>query len=272
MIGFEVLAYGRYMPETIETVYRQDASIHWENEVDAHISRVWELYVKMSRESGLSVYNGSLFRLDHSEAEDGILRLDVSDVDFRSYIGTALPGFVAAFPGVARANPLAVCVVLVTSDEKIVMDRRAKVDAYRGRYHVIAGFMEKNADIIHDRPDPFGALRREVREELGILLEHGVRCTGLVRTAMGSELCFSCPLDITFEGLLSTKAGSRTDAEIDELFALPDSPASILSFLTDHRPHVVPSGMACLLLHGRNRHGEVWYDRAIGALSRRSGR
>jgi 8-oxo-dGTP pyrophosphatase MutT (NUDIX family) len=267
LLGFEVLAYGVFSPETIVVEYRRDRRIRWEERAQTYIQDVWDEYVRPRVGGGVDIYNGSLLRLDSFVHENGILLLVLSDVDFRAYVGTALPGFAAAFPEALRANPLAVCVALATSDGKIVIEKRKHIDAYRGRYHVIGGFMEKEADAANGKPDPFDAIRREVAEELGIALEATPQATGLIRTPMGSELCFSSRLPISFEQLVETKTAAKTDAEIDDLMEIPDSPAGILSFLLDHDPDVVSSGRACLLLHGRKAYGRDWYDKAIKLLS-----
>jgi hypothetical protein len=267
MLGFEVLARGVFPRDAIVTEYRRRVSVRWEGGAAAHINQTWNSYLRSSRGRGVKVYNGDLLRLDDYCHEKGILRMQVSDVDFRSYVGTALPAFAEAFPGAPQANPLAVCIVLVTSDGKIVLERRSQIDAYRGRYHVIAGFMEKDADTANGGPDPFEVINREVREELGVVLDGEPLATGLIRTAMGSEVCFSSRLSISFETLLETKAGARTDAEIDDLLEIGDSPTSIVSFLAEHDRDIVPSGRACLLLHGRVKYGEEWYYEATERLS-----
>jgi hypothetical protein len=267
MLGFEVLAHGVFPRDAIVTQYTRKVNVRWEGRAEAYIRRTWNSYLRSSRGRGVKVYNGDLLRLDDHCHEMGVLRMHVSDVDFRTYVGTALPAFTEAFPEAPRANPLAVCIVLVTSDGRIVIERRSQIDAYRGRYHVIAGFMEKDADTTNGGPDPFEVINREVREELGVVLDGEPRATGLIRTAMGSEVCFSSSLSISFKALLETKAGARTDAEIDDLLGIGDSPTSVVSFLVEHSADVVPSGRACLLLHGRVAYGEQWYNEAVERLS-----
>jgi hypothetical protein len=106
-----------------------------------------------------------------------------------------------------------------------------------------------------------------VTEELGIALEPALQTTGLIRTSMGSEFCFSCRLSISFNRLLDIKAKSRTDREIDDLLSIDDSDDAVLSFLLDHDPDMVSSGRACLLLHGREAYGIDWYGEAVKQLS-----
>ncbi len=260
MEEFEVLAQGIFTDDLVRVDYRPGVRIRWEPSAEDFIENAWETYVRACRDIGLTVYNGSVFRLDSLVWTDGRLSLTLSDIDFRSCIGSGTSDFVAAFPHAPQANPLSVSVALVTIDGQIVLEKRSRIDARRRRYHVIAGFMEREVDALDSQPDPFDTLRREVREELGLILDGSLYGTGLIRAVYGSELCFYCRLPVSFERLLEIKANSETDCEIDALEAIDDSPSAVASFLARHITDFVPSGRACLLLYGREAYGEHWYN------------
>ena len=260
MEEFEVLAQGIFTADLISVDYRPGVRIHWEPSVEEFIDKAWEAYVRASTDVGITVYNGRVFRLDTFDWRNGRLSLTLSDIDFRSCIGSGTNQFAAAFPHAPQANPLSVSVALVTIDGKIVLEKRSRIDARRRKYHMIAGFMEREFDVSDGQPNPFDTLRREVREELGLILEGPLYGTGLVRAVYGSELCFYCRLPISFERLLEIKANGETDCEIDALEAIEDSPAAVASFLVRHTTDLVPSGRACLILYGREAYGEHWYD------------
>jgi len=253
---FEVLACGLFPRTAISVEYRPGRPC-WEPSAEALIDRVWQAYLRTSNEAGISIYNGALFRLDNFEWSDGRMQLMLSDVDFRSCIGTASGEFTSAFPDLPRANPLTVSIALVTSDGKIVVEKRRRVDSRRRSYHVIAGYMERGRD--GSEPHPFDALEKEVREELGVDLDRArLSATGLVGAIYGSEVCFRCRLAVSFERLLKVQAGSGTDGEIETLQAIDDSPEAVAAFLAAHLEGLVPSGRACLLLYGREAYGEEW--------------
>jgi hypothetical protein len=263
MEEFEVLTHGIFTDEAVSVDYRPGVLIRWEPSAEKFIDEAWEAYVRTSTDARIAAYNGRVFRLDSFEWRNGRLSLTLSDIDFRSYIGSGTNQFVAAFPHAPRANPLSVSVALVTIDRQIVLEKRNRIDARRRKYHVIAGFMEREFDVSDGQPNPFGTLRREVREELGLILEGPLYGTGLVRAVYGSELSFYCRLPISFESLLEIKANGDTDCEIDALEAIEDSPAAVASFLVHHTTDFVPSGRACLLLYGREAYGEHWYDSIV---------
>jgi 8-oxo-dGTP pyrophosphatase MutT (NUDIX family) len=260
---FDVLAHGLFPRTAISAKYRPGQPC-WEPSAEVFIDRAWQTYVRTSSEAGITVYNGTLFRLDSFQRTDGRLQLMLSDADFRGYIGTASTEFMSAFPDLPRANPLTVSVVLITGDGKIVVEKRSRVDSRRRAYHVIAGYMERERDAGRE-PHPFDTLEREVREELGVDLDRAhLYITGLVRTIYGSEICFRCRLALSFDHLLNIQAGSGTDSEIETLEAMDDSPAAVATFLAAHPADLVPSGRACLLLYGREAYGEEWYKTARG--------
>ncbi|WP_028893125.1 NUDIX hydrolase [Syntrophorhabdus aromaticivorans] len=263
MEEFEIVAYGIFTEDAIRVDYRPGIRARWEYAAQTFIDDAWKTYAQASRKTGVTVYNGNIFRLDGVERTNGCLSLMLSDTDFRSAIGTGTSGFVAAFPRVQRANPFSLSVALVTADGRIVLEKRHRIDSRRRKYHVIAGFMEREFDASDGRPNPFDALKREVREELALSIEDPVYATGLVRAIYGSELCFYSRLSISFNDLLEIKENGETDCEIDTLEEVEDSPSAVASFLAGHTGDFVPSGRACLLLYGREAYGAKWYEDAM---------
>jgi len=257
---FEVLALGLFSRTAVSAEYRPGCSFR-EPSAEALIDRAWQAYLRTSSEAGIIVYNGALFRLDSFERRDDHLRIELSDTEFRDCIGTASAEFRSAFPDLPHANPLAASVALVTSDRKIIIERRSRIDSRRREYHVIAGYMEREKD--GRQPHPFDTLKREVGEELGVDLDEAHLCaTGLVRALYGSEICFRCRLAQSFDDVLKIQTGFGADSEIETLQALDDSPEAVSSFLTAHSLDLAPPGRACLLLYGREAYGEEWCEGA----------
>ena len=260
---FEVLAQGVFAEDDLLAEYKPVQGVNWEGDAGLYIENVWKDYVGECRAKGMSVYNGNIFRLDFHQVSERGLSLALSDTDFRSAVGTGNAAFSASFPQEPRANPLSVSVILVTTDSRIVLEERSRTNSWRRKYHVIAGFMEQGHDARDGKPHPFDTMRREVQEELALKLTGPLHATGLVRTTTGSELCFMSRLEISFEELLDIMDRGKTDAEIDTLITIDDSPAAVESFLALHPVDFVPSGRACLLLYGRVAYGEDWYERNL---------
>jgi hypothetical protein len=254
---FELLAYGCFSRADISVSYCPEKSLR-DPSAFALIDQIWSTYLHDSIEAGIRVYNGALFRLDNQRQEKGHLWIELSDTDFRECIGTADITFKSAFPAIPQTNPLAASVALVTSDNKIIIEKRSRIDARRRAYHVIAGYMERKWD--GAQPHPFSTLVREAREELGIELDEAdMRATGLIRAHYGSEVCFRCPLPNSFDEVLRIQNSLGRDSEIETLDAINDSPQAVAAFLAAHKTDMAPPGRACLLLYGRQTYGDDWY-------------
>src|SRR5207248_1054112 len=125
----------------------------------------------IAREKGIPLFDAPLFRLIHAELRpDGTLHLILGNTSYKEYVTTRVPDFAHGRARQELGNALSVCSVVETSDGHILLDKRQGVDVYVGRYHVIGGFFERDLDMAATQPDPFGAMRREIREETGIQL------------------------------------------------------------------------------------------------------
>lgn len=258
MEEYEVLVQGLFTYDEIRVDYQPGQNIRWAPSTETFIANTWEAHIRASHDKGITAYNGNLLHLDKFDMTGNCLFLTISDMEFRSCIGTGNTGFVAAFPQEPQANPLSVSVVLVTMDGKIVLEKRSLIDARRRKYHVIAGFMEHGQDIPVPKLHPFDTVKREVQEELALTLEAPLYATGLVRTVTGSEICFYSRLPIHYKTLLESKERGKTDSEIETLETIEDSPSTVAAFLCDHTNDFVPSGRACLLLYGQITYGKQW--------------
>jgi len=123
-----------------------------------------------------------------------ILYLIFGNTSYKEYVTTREPEFARGRDRQQLSNALAVCSVVETTDGHILLDKRQGVDVYAGRYHVIGGFFERDLDTSitnetsetsetsETNPDPFAAIRREIREETGIQAADNAEqyCLGVV--------------------------------------------------------------------------------------------
>jgi 8-oxo-dGTP pyrophosphatase MutT (NUDIX family) len=107
-------------------------------------------------------------------------------------------------------------------------------------------------------------MERELHEEIGIDPRDitGFVCLGLIhdRSIHQPELIF----DVTVRQSSDELAG-MCDEEHTGVLACGDSAGTIVPFLREARP-VAPVAIGALLLHGRSRFGEQWYEDALRAL------
>jgi 8-oxo-dGTP pyrophosphatase MutT (NUDIX family) len=144
------------------------------------------------------------------------------------------------------------------------LDKRQGVDVYVGRYHVIGGFFERHLDMT-TRPDPFGAMCREIREETGIQLADISEqyCLGVVydlATPHG-EMCFLTRLHIGLDEVVHGRTPEEN--EIKQLRSLRVTAESLREFILENHGNISATGEPNLLLYGGVRFGEEWLEEVL---------
>lgn len=272
MLEFEILARGLYRPDQLAITYDPSLRMPVTLEVQQWMDRVWQEQIVIAREQQFAHYDAELFRLVNVQAQqDGTLALALGDTTYKEYSTTRFPPFTQTF-GYARqqlGNALAVCSVVETSDGYILYEKRRKTALHSGRFHVIAGFFERT----HDRdaagqPDPFGAMRRELREETGIQASdiHAEYCLGAAYdlTSPHGELYFWTPLAIS---LAEVRTREPEDDEVQHLLALHATADTLRDFILTHHGHISATGEPAFLLYGAMRYGEAWLNDIMTGLA-----
>ncbi len=264
MLEFEILAQGLYRPEQLIITYDPILSMPKTPQITAWMDELWEQKLALARANKALLFESPLFRLIEASAQpDGRLHLLLGDTTYKEYVTTREPAFTDGHSRSDLGNALSVCSVVETSDGHILLDKREGVDVYVGRYHVIGGFFERGLDMA-ERPDPFRAMRREIREETGVQLEDisTQYCLGAVydvATPHG-ELCFLTQLHITLD---EVRRREPEDREIKHLHSLYVTPASLHDFIMQHHGNISASGEPNLLLYGKLKFGDQWFERVM---------
>lgn len=201
------------------------------------------------------------------------LHLVLGDTSYKEYTTTRVPEFAHGYSRQELSNALAVCSVIETSDGYILYERRRKVAVYVGRYHVIGGFFERNLDTTMTsatsatNPAPFVAIRREIREETGILAADITEqyCLGAVYdlATPHAEACFLTRLRIP---LNEVHQRIPEDDEIQQLLSLYVTQESLRDFILTNHGNISATGESNLLLYGAVKFGEGWFDEMMARL------
>lgn len=271
MHEFEILARGLFRPDQLAITYDPARRMPVTPEVQAWMDREWQEQLTVARAQQFALYDAELFRIIDAEARpDGTIAVTLGDTTYKEYSTTRFPQFVRAF-GYSReqlGNALAVCSAVETSDGYILYEKRRKTALHSGHYHVPAGFFE--CDLDRDArgcPDPFGALRRELREEIGIQAAdiRAQYCVGAAYNVVSphGEICFWTLLGIS---LAEVRTREPEDDEVDNLLALHITKDSLRDFILTNHGHISPTGEANLLMYGAAKFGEAWFESVCIAL------
>ncbi len=272
-LEFEILAHGIYRPEQLEISYNPSLRMSTSPPIQAWMNTLWKQKLATAREQNIPLFDAPLFRLVEVQAQnDGILHLVLGDTGYKEYVTTRVPEFAQGRKREELGNALSVCSVVETSDGYILLDKRQGVDVYVGRYHVIGGFFERDRDsTVTKQPDPFGAIRREIREETGIL-QSDIReqfCLGVVYdiATPHAEMCF-----LTCLAIPSAEIHNRTpeEDEIKHLEMLKVTERELREFLLKNHGNISATGEPNLLMYGGVRFGAAWFKEMLRNLIERS--
>ena len=217
--------------------------------------------------------------LGSPSAGAGSLHLTLGNTSYKEYVTTREPSFAHNHAREDLGNALSVCSVVETTDGHILLDKRQGVDVYVGRYHVIGGFFERNLDTSTTtattattatsatNPDPFGAIRREIREETGIQAADiaDQYCLGVVYdlATPHAELCFLTRLNIPLD---EVRQRVPEEHEIKQLLSLNVTEESLRDFILTNHGNISATGEPNLLLYGAEKFGKRWFEEIMGRL------
>jgi len=159
---------------------------HVQNLIDSE----WQ-EVKKNRD--ILIFNGPVSCLDSFTLVENNLHIDYCESDYKSYYGTNIRNSRTLKGNAELANTLAVCTVVETSDQKIIIGKRGSHLAEgTSLWHVPGGTIEYYFDRVNH---PFEVMKRELLEELNLQ-----NITSMICLGFGENLNFKKP-----EFLLYTK-------------------------------------------------------------------
>ncbi len=253
--------------------------VAWSREVppadparEAMIARTWDDCVRKARAEGVELFNGRLARYLRHGVDDGKLRIEVGPTDYAAFLGTNYhnPHRVAEFGWENYGNPLGTSATVITSDGWLLYGQRSRyVACHAGYVHTFGGGVEADECEPAGHCDIFASILRELEEELSLAgdeIERAI-CVGLIRDAIvrQPELIFDVHVRPSREQIEKRLASSPSAQEHDAIVAVRDEPDAVVPFIRAHRP-IAPIAVGALLLHGRRRFGEAWYEKAVEAL------
>jgi ADP-ribose pyrophosphatase YjhB (NUDIX family) len=261
MLEFEILAQGLYRVNQITIDYSPLLCMPKTNEIEAWMDKLWQAKLAQAKRQKIRLFDTPLFRFISTITTSDRLLLTLGDTSYKEYVTTRVPEFASRHARYELGYPLAVCSVIETSDQAILLERRQGVDVYVGRYHVIGGFFERGLDMSSETtPDPFAAMCREIREETGIQATdiRDQYCLGVVSdlATPHAELCFLTRLQIS---LAEVQIRQPEDQEVQHLLSLFITAGSLRNFLLTHHGNISSTGEPNLLLYGKWKFGQAWY-------------
>jgi 8-oxo-dGTP pyrophosphatase MutT (NUDIX family) len=256
-------AAGDWSPGQVHVSRAPAAAWEAAAEVEAMIESAW---AEALARPGVHLFDGPMCRLESWSADEGRLGLVLSDTTYKRFVGTNLthPELADRYGRGVLANPVGVSPALLTADGFLMMGRRnASVAYYPNRVHPFAGALDPTD------ADPFAAVRRELKEELGLADTDvaDVRCTGIAED-----------VSIRQPELIFLARATRTRAEIEaavdrtehhDTWAMLADRRSLRTVLSPGTPvaaEFTPVAVASLLLYARVAWGAAFAAELMGGF------
>ena len=231
----------------------------------------------------LKLTNNLVFSYLGYTTKGGCLIVKTPMTDFKSFYGTNVCNH-ATLTAPELANALAVCTVVISKDNAILLGKRSSsVAESQQMWHVIGGTMDLNRHTYHDnaqRPNfgsriaidtsPYSHIMKELKEELGLTprqVDHSI-CLGLgMNLLIGKpEMLYITRVKLTAKQLRNCATHAILQGEHSALLtiALEDIP----QFIADNP--VAPIGKAALYAaFVYLRDGDAWAQQSQNTLAER---
>ncbi len=238
-------------------------------ELFEHINKEWKKAKLESVSKAYKLRSKQLYSLKRFRVSSrGTLELRVGRTSYKEYVGTRKPDVAEMYGFNQMADPLAVCSVIRTSDNKLLLGIRNSdgVESRAKKIHVVGGFVQPRL-FSFSVLDPFTAIIREIVEETGIKERNiiQIHCLGLV---------YDCELshpELIFEANVSLNStvinGYVPNHNEMKLIFIENSPKELADFITLNHSKLVPTGEANLIEYGKVNFGYHWAKSVISEIN-----
>jgi 8-oxo-dGTP pyrophosphatase MutT (NUDIX family) len=258
MSKFSIIAQAHLSPLDLIVKYNPEISFSIDNRYLSLADTIWRERTEYATAKQIRFYNGYLYNLLDTAFDEktGRLTLTIGRCRYYDYVVTRTRKICDNQDKPVFADPLAICCAVITIDSKILIGKRIGVDGSIDKYHVVGGFIEQNKDNPGGLPCPFEAMRREIREEVGIDIDDIV-CTGLIydQTAPHPELCFYAKSSLTFAEIVKCQPA---DIEVISWLSIDDNPETLAGYIKANFDNIAVPGLANLIFYGKYKYGDSW--------------
>lgn len=249
-----ILALGEGALDQVELVLDENQTLV----LDSERQRAADQVCRQMRESGSVVTADPVYRLLGHALVEGRLQLTVGLGDYSQIVG------MKAHPEWGMPCRVLAVLSVLTCPDGIVIERRSqRVAVLPGRLHAAPAGSVTPGETLEQ------TLVREALEELGLEAREvrETRCLGLIHVEpVGVYLvCCSARTEVDIETIRSRP--KEGEWEQDELLCAPSDPESLTAWLEKHHQELTPGARAAILMEGRRRWGEAWFETRMEQLS-----
>jgi hypothetical protein len=157
-----ILTENKLQSENIDCLY-SPITIAFQDSERSYIEKEWDSEVKRKP----IIFDGKLVHVKRHDFRQSKLVFDTCMSNFKEWIGTKSNEFEKIFGRNRVIKPLSVGSMIVTADNKWIIGRRSKTYDFERQYTLLGGYIDPEKDIVNSKPNPFHAIRREIKKKQG---------------------------------------------------------------------------------------------------------
>ncbi len=201
------------------------------------------------------IFNGELCRLNDWYVQNNELQLDLGLSHYKEllYSNQFTQESQEQFGNDSLSRALGVSVVLISRDEQIILIKRSGVVGENpGDLDVLGGHMHPTENALSGIPDPFLAIKAEIKEEVHLDLKDAapLDCFGLIETVdtKKPELLFKIQTGLGAKEIIKL-ASVKQSEEVAEFITVPNQKESLKQFLEANSNEFSPSALGVLSVY-----------------------
>jgi hypothetical protein len=238
----KVLLKGRFDFNEIQIIERP-TNLLLPPDLREEVAQKWEDLKRQAKEKNIKVWDSINYRLNDFKIVNGILTLEIAELNFSTRVGLAEIReklWVLGYEFFPRG--LFIGTLLETNDGEYIFGERSKKSATRSRTDIIGGVLSKKEVIIKSGSDFKNALTAELSEEINVTKEHLLESyvMGLVLTdSTQVGIITYTKLNLSSEEV-NDSFKNKNDGEMESLvFVDEDKLRDYLNNLGGYKPAIV---------------------------------
>lgn len=269
---FKIIVEGKFSPNELEFhEVPAGSSIKRTPESEAYLEAEWEKLLANGFKPWPNDTKPTRYRLVDVKIENGklVTTLDPG-ISYRDCVGGSKDEYHERFGEEASVRGLASTVVVLArtkeGEERMMITLRNEKQDYKpGGFHVSTGGWID----VKKKETPVQAAYRELQEEAGVSAEEveNLFCRGIVNNPIKDhgDMVFQGTTSVPVEELMK-----RTHDDENEVLFIPTDQQKIQQWLLAPAHANTTIGLSAILLFGKDRFGDQWFNEMNAALAWRS--
>ncbi|EKE20983.1 MAG: hypothetical protein ACD_7C00397G0001 [uncultured bacterium] len=198
----KIIVQGKFYPKDIDVDFSKLSGRKIDFEIENKIDKKWKEHEKEKKQEGGMIWDSVTYRLENLKAKENKLNITLGEIKYSKRIGARW--FLDKLEKLGDGyypKGIYLAAIVKTKDEYYVMGDLSGKTLVLSDVSLVGGVLSKDEGIIEKSDDIFGALQREVKEELNIDKENleDIYLKAVIlteRLAIGFIFCASLNMDM----------------------------------------------------------------------------